>query len=552
MMIGKRRPSVWWPCLTWVALGMPSSARAEGGGPHYLVVDAVAPLEAKLRAAVAAELGSELESGPPRRVYVRVDARTILVELHGPGGTLASREVSRPDNPNAVAETVALLAGNVARDQVEALLPPGDAGDSSDANPAWRGRLRIASEEQKVPLPIALASTHTAPRLDFGVFQLALAWPVALPTNGEDQRIAIDTSVLFGRAGSVVGVGLHGLGSMVAHQRTGVGLTGLVGYRGGNLRGLEAAGLARLGGGRQGRGATMAGVAKLELFSEGESKFQGAQIAGVLNAVDQIEGGQFSFGLNMTRQGEGVQLGLVNVGETMAGAQLAGLHNLARRIDGVQLGGITNVAETMTGGQIAAASNHADMIRGFQLSAGVNTARRVSGAQVGLVNIAKHVSGTQIGVLNIAEENEGTAVGLVNVAGDGALKLATWGATSSLSNVGLYMRVGPLVAIPAFGYHPVGGGEVRTGIAFGGHLDVGPVFVELMPEYAFAHPLDASRRHSGAWGHHEVAVTTRVGHQPAPSFGFFGGVGARLDVTDAARTVRADPKAELIAGLLLF
>lgn len=545
----------------------PSLGRDEP--PVAVVVDAPSALVPRIRAAVLNELGMHLDPSALRRVEVAVEAASLTVSYIGPAGGAVRRMVDRPEDDDELVEAAALLAGNLARDQVGALLeglepppepqvvtapaqkelaplapPLGTSGASSNAG-------AVEPEPTALPLPEPAPDAVSAPIFSFA--QLSLVWPVAVFPDGQDRAFALDVSALFTRTGALAGVGIYGLGALLHGDEAGVGVAGLATYRQGDLLGLGIAGLAQVSKGRWMRGIAVSGLANVDVLHEEGTELRGVEIAGVANAVVAFEGMQLGGVANVAREAEGVQLaGVVNVAEEAAGFQLATATNVARRLEGLQMSVASNVAELATGAQIAVGSNHADIVSGLQLSSGVNTAGHVHGLQVGMVNVAKRVSGAQVGLINVAEENDGTAVGLVNIAGDGDVQVATWAAMSSLTNIGVQMRVGPLFVLPAFGYHPLEDGVIRARVGVGAHLPIDPVFLEILPDYAYAYPLQPRDGEAERIGHHEAGLTARVGHQVSDMFGFFGGAGAHIDVTQTVEDRSADVRPELVGGVLLF
>ena len=525
------------PCLGLFAFlvsmscSLPSAGRErEDEAPLVVLVEGGRGLEQRIHAAVAAELSAALEADVAHRVEVVVGAERVTVRYVGLTGSV-ERDLDRPTDDEALVETVALLAGNLARDQVgsllDALTPAAGPAIATPKPRSFTPESPLApgvldAEVDVEPAPVALGAPPSAEHTDVGgrkpIFsyaQLSLVWPVAIFPDGQDRSFAVDVSALFGRSGGLLGLGIHGLGAVAHGDQRGANVSGLFTYRSGDLRGVSVGGLVDVGMG-----------------------LEGLQISGVLGIAREARGAQVA--------------GLVNLGEDVEGAQMATALNVTRRLRGLQLAGITNVAEGGRGAQIAVGTNHIDDLHGLQLSSGLNTAADVEGAQIGLINVAHRVSGVQVGLVNVAVENEGTAIGLLNVAGNGELKVTTWASTSSLTNLGLQMRVGPIFVIPSLGYHPLGAQLLRPRFALGGHIPIEPVFLQLVQDYSFAYPLETPEDGAEREGHHETSSTIRVGYQVTDMFGFFVGAGAHMDVTQTVKQKGVALRPELLGGLLLF
>lgn len=559
-----------WLGLAALAVVATCSAPSLGRDEPTVAVDVDAPsaLVPRIRAAVLSELGMHLDPVALRRVEVMVEERTLTVSYLGPTGASVRRTVERPEGDDETVETAALLAGNLARDQVGTLLEGLEPAPEPEAMAAPNEKTPEpmlapqvgaprSSEAATEPAPGALPLPEPAPDAasapTFSFAQLSLVWPVAVFPDGQDRSFALDVSALFTRTGALAGVGFYGLGALFHGDEAGVSVAGIATYRQGDLLGLGIAGLAQVSEGRWMRGIAISGLANVDVLHDEGTELRGVEVAGVANAVVEVEGVQIGGVANVAREAEGLQMaGVANVAEEVSGFQLAVAANVARRLDGLQMSAGTNVAELVTGAQLAVGSNHADIVSGLQVSSGVNTAGYVDGLQVGMVNVAKRVSGAQVGLINVAEENDGTAVGLVNIAGNGDIQVATWAAMSSLTNIGAKMRVGPVFVLPAFGYHPLGDGVIRARVGVGAHIPIDPVFLEILPDYAYAYPLQPRDGEAERMGHHEAALTARVGYQVSEMFGFFGGAGVHFDVTQSVEDGSANVRPELAAGVLLF
>lgn len=146
--------------------------------------------------------------------------------------------------------------------------------------------------------------------------------------------------------GSVSGVQIAGLFNSINGNMNGGQLGGLYNYSTGNVTGVQLAGLTN-------RVKGNVSAAQLGGISNNISgHFSGVQIAGIVNKnKDSTRGVQFAGLANWNDSlSKGVQIaGLQNMVETeMKGVQFSGLLNYARKMKGLQIG-VINMADTMDG-----------------------------------------------------------------------------------------------------------------------------------------------------------------------------------------------------------
>lgn len=519
----------------------PADSAPEPVEPVAISIDGTDALHTEIVSAILRELGTTLDPTSVRRVAVTVSADKVVVRFTDAKGVIVGRELERPADDEDLVELVALMAGNLARDQAGALLAELEGSPSTDSEPPTQDA--PAADETKVaktivepppkkrppplPSPDEPADVAKPPpwKPKFTVAQAAFVSPLGVFWDSEERTFALDFSMLFGRSGGLSGVGIHGVGSHLHGDHRGMSISGVWAYRGGSLSGASIAGVFHASTSPHVRGLEIAGVANLDVFGEAPSAVSGAQIAGVVNASGDA-----------------------------AGLQIGGVVNVSDDLHGVQVGGATNVAHNGGGLQIGGVTNHAGDFAGVQVAGAVNTARDVKGVQLGLVNIARKVKGAQVGLINIAEENEGTAIGLVNAAGNGDVQVATWVGVTSLTNIGVKMRVGPMFIQPGFGFHPIDGRSLSGQFAIGAHIPVDPVFLEVVTGYAYEQPLENADGTSSidVDGHHALRLLGQVGIQLNEYIGLFGGGGVHVDVTQSSLDDSADVRPEVVGGILLF
>ena len=216
---------------------------------------------------------------------------------------------------------------------------------------------------------------------------------------------SVHLSMLYGRAGSVDGLGLHG----------GVALTG------GDARGLQM---------------TL-------IYAQTYGKASGVHMSGVASYVLQDLSGVHLSGIGNIARGrlDGLQAAtLVNIaGEGVSGMQLSTLFNLADGgSSGFQLAGVANVVgRSFDGWQVSLGFNYVtDRMAGVQLG-GANAAVHVKGSQIGLANFATTTQGLQMGAVNFAEEHRGVPFGMINLAGNGHVDWITYGSNLCAVNTGI-------------------------------------------------------------------------------------------------------------------
>ncbi|WP_344822034.1 carboxypeptidase-like regulatory domain-containing protein [Rurimicrobium arvi] len=128
---------------------------------------------------------------------------------------------------------------------------------------------------------------------------------------------------------SAAGFQCAGISNYVRHGMQGVQAAGVVNVNGAAVAGFQSAGIANLNA-TEAQGFQAAGIA-----DHNHSGFRGFQAAGIIN--------------NNGRRSEGVSVsGLINNADTMTGAQISGFINRAGLMDGMQLG-IINIADSMNG-----------------------------------------------------------------------------------------------------------------------------------------------------------------------------------------------------------
>ena len=220
--------------------------------------------------------------------------------------------------------------------------------------------------------------------------QISFITPVG--TNGTSSKITynnISINMLFGINGglkaaefgglingingNVHGAQFAGLGNYVCRDVSGAQFAGLANINKGTLNGCQFGGLANLSHGNA-YGAQFAGLINTS------SSFKGFQSSGLINIVNgDLDGTQTSGIINYAKGGvrTGQISGLINIsGGTQGKLQLAGLVNIASgNTKGAQISGLVNYSHTLNGVQIGLI-NITDSIE--------------NGVTIGLINYAKN------------------------------------------------------------------------------------------------------------------------------------------------------------------
>ncbi len=329
------------------ALLAPSSVRADADPVRVLVTGDLDATE--VAAAIAGELG--VATAIVHRddaclvpcATITVDpSRVASIHLRGASGTQA-RTIELPANEHAAAEVVALVIGNLARDESAALLAA-LAAPTPVAAPT-PGPEIMTPEPAATPPPVIVPvkrsmtwrpKTKAAPSRPPEAptrFSLGFIPPLALDISGSRAHgLAID--LVVGARRRIDAVNIAGVGSIVTEE------------------------------------------------------VSGTQIGGAFTVAGRVDGAQIA--------------GAIAVARDVRGAQIAGAIAVARDVRGAQIAGAVAVANGNAGTQISGGIAVAERVRGAQVSP-INIARRVDGVQVGVINVAGAGDGVSVGLLNVVK-----------------------------------------------------------------------------------------------------------------------------------------------------
>jgi hypothetical protein len=499
------------------ALLVTGPAWAEEARPGVLVVlvdpGSTSLDPAEVRAAVARELRVDVVDAPAAGA-----AGTMSVKVEGPseltmtfqstdGWVEVTRQVGLPADPAEQMETIALLAGNLARNEAGELLAglkPKQTPPPEKRTPAPAPR---AEPRPKVPPP----KTLTPPRLtEPGACELArtgltsprplnlsLWHPIAL--GNERHTYNLELGLGYSRVGGISGAAVSPLILRIEGPLVGAAVAGIY---------LDA---------RAGCGANLSGVG---VRAQGE--LDGADAAGVFAWRDgPVEGVQAA--------------GVITAARRVRGAQAAGALNLARGLlVGVQMSGIANFA---TGS-----------VRGVQLAGVYNRSDDLDGIQIGLVNQASRVRGVQIGLINVSRKVDGIALGLVNVVQDGRTEFVAWVDGPARINAGVKYLFDPVYTLVGAGYdlEP----STSASSAIGVEVPLRPFFGALDVMYSFVGDYWL-RGIQEFHARHEIRYRAMLGVEIVPRwFGLFAGGAAEHGVDSNGRRLHFRP--EGLAGIQVF
>lgn len=435
----------------------------------------------RLRAAIEHELGvtvrARTASEPAGALAIRVgDRRSATVRFQSTPSRALERTLELPADPERAYETIALLTGNLARNEASELIEelrrsrapsPEPAAPDTDEEPPPAETAAKPPERpappaprpapKKRPPPAPKPRDDTKPALARAPVNLTFFFPLALYRDVDRRRVGLELGFVYSRVGAIGGAGL-------------------------------ALGVSRVDGPVTGAQIAVGGVL-------GYGDLDGAALAvGFNHRRGTTTGVQGAVGYNYTDRLDGAELALVNV----AGGEAPNY--------GFQ-GGLVNVTGPLSGAQIGL----------------VNVAQRVKGAQIALVNVGGEIDGTAIGLVNVADRVDGLALGLVNVVGNARTRLAAWADSSGRANLGIKYRQDWLFTMLSAAYRmnraaDLDGELVEPAFAIGGHAEFGKSFVELDVQYAFrGESVDQLKEQ------HIARYRLSAGFDPVKAFGVFAG-----------------------------
>ncbi|MDI1448887.1 hypothetical protein [Polyangium sp. 6x1] len=407
-----------------------------------------------VRAAIGREIGKSVvlsgaaPAGKASFVLRGEGGRRVTLTYHADGeGSIVGRTIDLPDDPERAADTLALLAGNLARDEAaELAVLLGKRPEDKPAAAPNEAPSEVPREAPVEPEPPPVVEKSEPPAQE----PPAKAAP---PKNAPAPQKAASASPPA-----------PAVGPPETPTRTP------------SLE--ELAPCWR-------RDATQFFAGANVLFWLGTSTSRGANVvhnvsanlfAGYAAGLDGLEVG---LGLNIEREFAcGVQLTTVAniVAGPVRGVQAAGGLNLATSLRGVQIGGIDIAAGPVFGVQMGALDIAGDVV-GAQLGALNIAAGAVSGVQLGVVNVATGpVKGVQLGVVNYADRSS-LSFGLLNIVRRGRLHIDLWGQETGIVMAGIEHGGDYIHNIYGIGTRVVGSERrLVLSLGLGGHVNVSKRF----------------------------------------------------------------------------
>ncbi|XXT14448.1 hypothetical protein WME94_29795 [Sorangium sp. So ce429] len=466
-----------------------------------------------VRAAVGRELGDPValspsaNAGRPTLVLRGEPDGRVTLTYSSTDGRHIGRTIDVPEDPDRAAEAIALLAGNLVRDEAAELAaalgkrPPEEPAASPTPPAAGAPKppgqaARSAKAAPPEPPPCALPGAMTV--LVGGDF---------VPFVGSSSFTG--TNVVRHYSLNLVGGYTAGV--------TGVELGAGVDISSSFMCGAQLSAAANLVLGPA-RGAQLTGGLNLAMSLRGA---QAGPINVVTGPVDGVQGGV----LNVAGPVDGVQGGAVNIAAgSVAGAQL-GLVNVA-------VGESTDVQVSLLNAAVSKSTN-------VQVSLANVAAGESTGTQIGLLNVATgKVGGVQIGLVNYADKSP-FSLGLLNIIRDGRLDVDVWGLESGIVMAGLKHGSDHFHNIYGVGVRLVGDRPlVAYALGLGGRISVGErAFIDLD---ALGYSL-----HDPSSSFQPAAVLTQaralLGVRLAPEFAIFGGPSYNVAFGDTPEDARLSP-----------
>lgn len=571
---------------TAAASSLPS--RAPGGAVAVRVTLQNTELtEAEVLQALANEFRAPVvKSNGEQGLLLVVDGQSLNARYLDAEGQVVERKVELPRDKSRKLDTIALLSGNLARDEAgellaelraeqddEATLPEATLPESpgvpeppplpeSDAEEAAKKPEEKTAPKKEAPPPEEARAKNpesqdlTRPWLPVAEVSAALWGDVTYPANLDQKKTHLHVGLVQSDIGSLKGFGanlliLRNLARDRDYAGEGVQMAIVWAESQGFFRGFHAAAIAATGKGG------IEGVQAAGVFTFQKNETLGAQLAGVGSlSMSDIEGGQGAGTFAGTWGNiDGVQAAgalSITTGD-LTGAQLSGAASITGgKLEGFQLG-MLNFAGEVDGFQLSMANIAHKKMDGFQLALG-NYAGDIQGTQIGLLNIGGKVNGAQIGLVNVAKDVDGVAFAPVNIIpgirnqivayGSWAPGTATEGAPAGpLTHLGFKFMPDPFYTQLSFGIGPeaeecpsglfpgdagCSGNRVlyAPGFAVGarGKLIAG-LFTEVDVQYQFEKAFSSSLAHR-----HAVLGRAALGYDFNKKFGIFAGGGPRMDV----------------------
>jgi hypothetical protein len=499
-----------------------------------------------LEGALKRELGVPLSFDPlaKDRLEIVITGRRANVTYYRSEGEPVTRSVDLPRDRERALETIAFLAGNLARDEASELLAelqPETEQPDEEAPPT------PAAPPPPDP-PITDENARATPTRKPGkliepnpfAWNLSLWHPTTLLANTEQRRMSLEIGVAHSRLGALRGAALT-LGYLRIDQPSEGYAAAILWNRTGPFKGIQTATFVNEGHG------PFTGISYADILNFRDGDITGAQGSLLYVQAKAITGFQAGGLVAWSDSLRGVQLSGLGAyaGGSVSGVQVSGTTAIARQdLDGVQLAALLGYTRDLRGVTVDGLVSVSRDVRGAQLAGLVSFARDVNGVQLAVVNVARRVKGVQVGVVNVADENEGGAIGLVNVSRNGKIQPSVWySGPDSWLNAGVKLVSGYTYTLLGGGYD-AGEDRVRYQGTAGLHLPVQRAYLEAGVGLARSHHVN--ERYPVA--RQEARFESRVGWEVVRYVTPFVGGGADYRLSGEGATFHG----EVVAGISIL
>jgi hypothetical protein len=315
-----------------------------------------------IRQAIARELGIAVTSRTTEAhaagMRITIDpARRAVVAYRGPGAAAQSieRAVELPKRADRATEMLAFLAGNLARDEAGELLDrlraapsSSDAAPPSAANPvsaetAAASQLAMPAPEHAPAEQPATPSNAVPPDgLRPTAIDLTFVHPIGVYSDSDQRRFAVALGLAYSRVGAVGGFAFNPFALRIEKDVDGFSGSFFWHSVGRDTRGVSMSGIASWAGG------SLSGFDGAMVLLWREGKTEGVSMSGVVNvSTGDVDGFQGATALNVARDVDGVQIGIVNIGRRIRGTQI-GIVNVADEVKGLPIGLVNVVRKGRT------------------------------------------------------------------------------------------------------------------------------------------------------------------------------------------------------------
>jgi hypothetical protein len=362
-------------------------------------------------------------------LLVLLGGATVTERFHPASGELRQRTIDIAGDATLWPDAVALLAGNLVRDEASSLLAtlpeepaaaplaplvspappvsavapapvsdPSSAPITSPSSSPSAGANLVAPPRPHTPVSFGLVPILSTDGLGIGRVRHDVSLDLAVGVSGGSGVLSIGGAVDV-ELGPVSGLQLAGA-VVTAEELRGVQLAGAVAYAT-EVRGTQVAGAL-----------------------SGASTVRGLQIGGALAIATRSSGSQVAGVAALSGEDAGVQVAgalAMSGGDTTT--QISGAGSFARGKAGLQIAGALSVAGGSAATQLSGAMNVAGGTTHTQIAGALNIAKHVEGVQIGTFNIARKVDGVQVGIINIGGGDDGVSLGLLNIVPGGRTDL---------------------------------------------------------------------------------------------------------------------------------